>query len=270
MKLSYNGVWDRTLAMLGAHAPLIGAIAGVFIFLPSLLLGYFFPVPRGDSTDPEANVELLSIYLSTTWYWQLVALVATMVGILAILILVLDHTRPTVGSAIATAVKRLPSYLLASFIVTITMMLAAILCVLPFALLAATGIQLFNIIGSVALVAVLAYFGGRIAVIAPVASLEHPTPLGMIRRTLELTRGHAWAILGLLILILLAGLIASLALAFVVGGLLHLLLDPALASFLILVIGTAFNAALAAVLIVTTGSIYRELSGGESTASLFE
>src|SRR5687767_8594467 len=108
MKLSYNGVWDRTLAMLGAHAPLIGAIAGVFIFLPSLLLGYFFPVPRGDSTDPEANVELLSIYLSTTWYWQLVALVATMVGILAILILVLDHTRPTVGSAIATAVKRLP------------------------------------------------------------------------------------------------------------------------------------------------------------------
>ena len=270
MKLSYNGVWDRTLALLGAHAPLIGAIAGVFIFLPSLLLGYFLPVPQGNSTNPEANVELLVSYMGKTWYWQLAVLIATMVGILAILILVLDHTRPTVGSAIATAVKRLPYYLLASFIVSIGMILVAFVSVLPFALLAATGMQVFNILGYVAVVAILAYCWGRLSVIASVASLEQPTPLGMIRRTLELTRGHAWAILGLLALMLLAGLIASLALAFVIGGLLRLLLDPALADFLILIVGTAFNAALLAVVIVTTGSIYRELSGSESTASLFD
>ena len=106
--------------------------------------------------------------------------------------------------------------------------------------------------------------------IAPVASVEQRTPLDMIRRTLELTRGRAWAIFGLMLLILLAGGIAGLALTFVVGALFQLLLDQELARFLILLASNAFNAALSAVLIVALASIYRELSGGESTASLFE
>ena len=269
MKLSYNAVWDRTLALLGAHAPLIGAIAGVFIFLPSLLVGYFYPVPQGDASDPEANVELLGTYFASTWHWQLLALLVTVVGILAILILVLDRSRPTVGAAIASATKLMPFYLLASFIVAVVVFLAAILAVLPFALLAATGITVFNLLGSVAAIVLFGYCWGRVSIIAAVAGLEKPTPLGMIKRTLELTRGHGWSILGLVLLILLAGGIASLAVVFVIGGLLHLLLGAELAEFLVLIVGGAINSALAALLVVTTGSIYTELSGGETTASLF-
>lgn len=270
MKFSYNAVWDRTLALLGAHAPLIGAIAGVFIFLPSLLVGHFFPVPQGSSTDPQVELESVAAYWSATWYWQLVAVVATLVGTLAILILVLDHTRPTVGGAIARAIRLLPTYLLASVLVFVALILGAFLCVLPFAIVAAAGLTAFVYLGFIAILVLMAYASGRLSVMASVASLEHLPPLSMIRRALELTRNHGWAILGLLILILLAGGIASLAVAFVIGGLLRLLLNAELADFLILLIGTAFNAALTAVLIVTTGSIYRELSGSESTASLFD
>ena len=260
MKFSYNAVWDRTLALLGTHAPLVGAIAGVFIFLPSLLLGHFFPVPQGVATDPQAEVQIFTDYMAGTWHWQLAAGIATMVGTLAILILVLDNTHPTVGAAIAGAFRALPYFLLAAFIVGAAMLLAAILILLPFSILAATGLQAVVFLGVIAAFILLAYFSGRMAVIAPVASIERRTPLDMIRRTLELTRGRAWAIFALVLLILLAGGIASLALTFVVGGLFQLLLDADLARFLILLVSTAFNAALNAFLVLTLASIYRELS----------
>jgi hypothetical protein len=125
-------------------------------------------------------------------------------------------------------------------------------------------------LGFIAAFILLVYVSGRMAVIAPVAGIEGRTPLDMIRRTLQLTRGHGWAIFGLVFLILLAGGIASLAVGFVVGGLLRLLLSTELADFGVLLVGNVLNAALAAVLVLMIASIYRELSGGESTASLFE
>ena len=271
MKFSYNAVWDGTLALLRGHAPLVGAIAGVFIFLPSLLLGHFLPAPQPASADPQADVDLLMTYLGATWYWQLLAVVVTMVGDLAILILVLDHGRPTVGSAIAKAMKALPYFLLASFIVAVAMTLVAAIGVLLFGLLAAAAGPVIGSLGTIAVLVLLFYLSARaLSVMSAVAAIEHRTPLDMIRRTWALTRRHGWAILGLVFLILLAGGTASLAISFVVGGIVRLALGTALADFLILLVGSAFNSALAAFLVLVTGSIYRELSEGESTASLFD
>ena len=270
MKFSYNAVWDRTLVSLRAHAPLVGAIAGVFIFLPNLLLGHFLPAPQGTSTDPQADLDMLLTYWSATWHWQLMVVVATMGGNLAILILVLDHTRPTVGSAIASAMRMLPYFLLAAFIIAIAMTLGAAIFVLPFGLLAAAAGPIFGSLGTIAALILLFYLSARaVAVLAAVAAIERRTPLDMIRRTLELTRGHGWAIFGLFFLVLLAGTIASLAIGFVLGSILRLVLNAALADFLILLVGSAFTSALAAFVVLLSGSIYRELSGGESTASLF-
>src|SRR5689334_729300 len=126
MKFSYNAVWDYTLAMLRAHLPLIAAIAGAFIFLPDLLVGHFFPAPQEGSPDPQASMDMIYAYWSATWYWQALALLVTMVGILAILILILDHGRPTVGSAILDAAKLLPFYLLAALLIGLALTLAVI------------------------------------------------------------------------------------------------------------------------------------------------
>src|SRR5438874_13752570 len=104
MKFSYNAIWDYTLALLRAHFPLVVAIAGVFIFLPTLLIGYVFPAPAG-AGDPQTQLNALFAYYGTTWPWQLLDLVIVMIGTLAVLILVLDRTRPTVGGAIVRALK---------------------------------------------------------------------------------------------------------------------------------------------------------------------
>ena len=46
MKFSYNAVWDLTVSLLRAHFAFAGAIAGVFIFLPTVLLGHLPDSPR--------------------------------------------------------------------------------------------------------------------------------------------------------------------------------------------------------------------------------
>ena len=39
MTFSYNAVWEDTGRLLKAHGAQLAAIAGVFIFLPTLLIG---------------------------------------------------------------------------------------------------------------------------------------------------------------------------------------------------------------------------------------
>jgi hypothetical protein len=69
---------------------------------------------------------------------------------------------------------------------------------------------------------------------------------------------------------LIAGGIASLAVSFVIGSLVKLILPDELANLLILLVSGVVSTALALVIILAMASIYRALSGSESTASLFD
>lgn len=270
MKFSYNAVWDLTVSLLRAHFAFAGAIAGVFIFLPTVLLGHLMPVPQGGGTDPQADADLMIGYLSSTWHWQIIAAVVTFVGILAILVLVLDRGRPTVGTALGNAIRVLPFYLLGTLIIGVALIVALVVCITVVTLVAAAGSPSLMFVGVFAASVIMAYFTGRFAVFAPVASVEHRTPIGSVRRALELTKGHGWAIFGFLFLIVLAGGFASLTVSFVFGGLFRLLLSPELADLLILLVGSAVSTVLAIVLVLATASIYSALSSTETTASLFE
>lgn len=269
MKFSYNTVWDYALALLRAHLPLVAAIAGVFIFLPYLLVGYVLPVPQGGG-DPRANMEAFITYMGMTWYWHLIAQIVAMLGILAILILVLDQTRPTVGSAISRAVKLLPYYLLASFIVGVGLALLYLLCALPFAALASQGGQIIAFVGSILALTLFVYLWCRTSLLAAVVGLESRMPLDAIRKTLALTHRRGWAILGLYFLIVFAGSIALIAVELVIGSVFRLLLNTDLADFMSLLLSSALYTVLVTVLVVASAAIYRVLGGSESTASLFE
>jgi hypothetical protein len=270
MKFSYNAIWDYTLALLRAHFPLVVAIAGVFIFLPTLLIGYFFPAPDG-SGDPQSQLNALLTYYKMTWPWQLLDLIVVMIGTLAVLILLLDRMRPTVGGAIVGALKILPFYLLATLLVGFALGIAIIVILLPISVLVLAGAGVVLPAASLAIFLLFGYvLFGRLSVLSSVMAVEQSMPIGALRRALELTRGHGWAIFGLVLVILMAGGIASLAVGFVVGGMTRLLFDTNLADFIILLVDSLLNSVLAAFVILVTAAIYRVLSGSESTAALFE
>lgn len=241
MKFSYNAVWEDTVRTLRANSSLLIAVAGVFLFLPTVVAGYLSP-PRTAETFP-AMIE----HLKSNWLLMLTVNIIGFVGNLALLILALDINRPTVGTAIRAALALLPIYFLVSILSGFMIGLGFLLLIIP-------GLYLI----------------GRLSVTGAVlVAEERRNPFDIIKRSFEVTKGRGWAILGLILLVFLAFYVITLAITFILGSI-FLLADKAagaggIGAFLLLILTSAVGAAFNIVLMVLVASIYRRVTG-ESAA----
>lgn len=239
MQFSYSAIWDDTVRMLRASTSLLLAVAGVFLFLPALVLGVIAPQPTG-----EISLAMMMEYVAANWPLLLLVNLIGITGNLAILTLVLDEGRPTVGAAIRSAFMLLPFYFLASIV---------------------SGFLIF--LGTLAFILPGFYAIGRLAVLGPVMVAEgRRQPIDAVRRTLALTKRRGWAILGLILLVVIAFYIVNMAVTAVLGSI-FLLIDragggPGIGAFLLLILESALGAIFSALLIVLVGSIYRRLTSG--------
>ena len=267
MKLSYNAVWEDALALVRAYFPLALAIAGVFMFLPSLLVSYFLPQPETGG-EPSAQQQAMVGYFVQNWPWLALAIAVTVVGTLAILALVLDARRPSVGEAILRGGTATPIYLGAMVIVGIGLFLAAFVVSLLLSLFVAVGGTAVATLAGLIILILLFYGSGRLFPLPCVlVGEEERNPIKAIARSLALTRGRGWAIAGLLILILLALAVLGLGVGLAAGTLFRLFLNEPLAIFLSLIVNNAVNAAAAAFLTLLSAALYRHLSGRGSAAA---
>lgn len=236
MKFSYTEIWDDAARMMRANAPLLVAIAGVFLFLPALLAGYLLPPP--DERSYGAIVD----YYRANWGWLLLANVVNMVGAIAILLLLFDRKGATVGNALVASLTILPAYFAASLLSGLAVGLAGLLLLIP-------GLYLF----------------GRLAPVGPIVVAEERNPFRALSRSFALTKGHGWAVLGLVLLVAVAGLIVSFAVSAVFGSVALLLAGDRLGGLLVAILGALTSAALSTVLVVLFAAIYRRLSGSASS-----
>ena len=101
MKFDMNAAWRDATAMISANREVLLVVAGIFFFVPSLILTFAV----GDLQELAAAkpddlaAAMLAIYAQWGWLFGLVSL-AAMIGYLALLALLRDHNRPTVGEAI--------------------------------------------------------------------------------------------------------------------------------------------------------------------------
>lgn len=246
MSFSYNAVWEDTLRLLRQHAPLLAAIAGVFLFLPALLFAVFMPPPVPQGGDPERVVQLVLDYYRTAAPWFLLQGLFTMVGTLAMLRLV--FARDTVGGALVHGLMLLPFYFLLSIICGFMIGFGLILLIVP-------GLYLL----------------GRLAPVSAVLVAEtRRNPFDAIGRTFALTRGHGWAILGIVFVVaIVAGIAVSIA-GTLFGLVFVLVAGQELGKMLASVVVSALNAALATLLTMLYAAIYRALAGTDSVAAAFE
>ena len=243
MKFSYSAIWDDTAALLKRHAGLAVPLAGVFLFLPALLIGRFLPHPM--ATDAREFVRLMLEYASANWHWLLLQNLLNMAGTLAILFLVFVRSGITVAGAIRAALLLLPAYFLASLLGRIGIGIGLALFILP-------GLYLF----------------ARLVPLAPAMVAEgRGNPIDGLTRALALSRGRGWAILGLIALVFIAGM----TLMWVVNGVLGMVLLFAagedLGRLLSLVVGSASAAALTVVMTLLYAAIYRALAGEGAAAA---
>jgi hypothetical protein len=243
MKFSYSAVWEDTLGLLRAHTSLIAALAGVFLFLPSLLVAYFLPQPQPE--DFSRYGELLVEYISANWHWLLLETLANMVGALAIMLLILARGGTTVGGAIAAALAILPFYFLAGILSGLIIGIGCVLLIVP-------GLYLL----------------GRLLPLGPVMVAEQRrNPIDAIRRTFEVTRGNGWAVFGLLLLVAIPALIASAVANMLLGLVFRLVAGGEVGRLLSLIVTSATGAAVAALLTVLYAAIYRRLTAEPASAA---
>jgi len=243
MPFSYSAVWDDAVQTLRSHASLITAIAGVFIFLPSLLTSYLLPQPQGGEQQPLGE---LVAYLNANFHWLVLGQLVRMIGIIAILQLVFNRG-VTVGGAIAGGVALLPFYFLASLLSGFLIGLGFILLILP-------GLYLF----------------GRLAPLGVVVVAENRrNPIDALRRTFALTSGRGWAILGLVLLVAIAGFVAVAATVAVLGSVFLLVLPRNLGDLLVMIVSAFAGSVFEVVLLLLYAAIYRALAPAASVAARF-
>jgi ABC-type multidrug transport system fused ATPase/permease subunit len=242
MKFSYSAVWADVTALLRSHFSLIATVAGVFIFLPGLLTGYFLPQP--EATDPNRILQLWVEYASANWPWLILAALVGMVGAIAILLLVFARGI-SVGGAIAAAVALLPSYFIASFLSSLAIGFGIALLIVP-------GLYLIGRLGPLN---------------AVVVAETHRNPIAAIRRCWALTAGHGWAIFGLIFIVALAAAIVVGVATTVIGIVLMLIAGQDIGQLLVLIVRTAGSTAMTALLLVLSAAIYRQLREGRSASA---
>jgi hypothetical protein len=243
MRISYSRIWEDTVRLIRTHASLAAALAGVFLFLPSLLMGHFVPMP--EVTDSNELFRVLGEHFRENFHWVLLSAILSAAGTLAILMLVFRGGATSVGAAIAAAFGLLVPYFVAVVLTGIPVAIGLILLILP---------GLYLMARFLPLGAVMVAEGER-------------SSIGAIRRTWAVTKGHGWAILGLFLLIFVAGLVLMSVIGTLIGLVLHFALPEGLAKFMSLIVSTAASTALQVVTIFLYAAIYRALTGPKSAES---
>lgn len=197
-KFDMGAAWDDSLVLLRSHSALTGAIAAVFLFLPTLAVSWFGPAPIEPATGATFDQIVQAMranFRQELPYQLLIALVAAVGGV-GILRLWLARTGTSVSDALGFALKMLPTMIAVQILTGLAMGIGFILLVVP-------GLYL---IGRLALVS------------AVVADRNVANPLTAIGDSWALTKENGWRIFFFLFLVGLVIVIVTLILGGVVGA----------------------------------------------------
>lgn len=199
-KFDMGAAWEDSMLLLRSHSALTGAIAAVFLFLPTLAVSWFGPVPiepaAGSSFD-QVMATMRANVIQAVPYQLFVAIVSGIGGI-GILRLWLSRSGISVGEALVFALTMVPT-------VIVIQLLSGLIVGVGFVLLIVPGL----------------YLWARLAIVAPVvADQSERNPLAAIRQGWTLTKGNGWRIFLFMFLVTLVILVIAVILAGVTAAVL--------------------------------------------------
>lgn len=256
--LSITAAWDETAVFVKREAQLLFPIAFLLMALPGAILQAMMPVTTPGQM-PESGPWLLFVP---------VLLFASLIGSLAISWLAL---RPgaSVGEALQVGLRRFLPLLGAVLLIAVAAALVMLPVLMIVGLLAGAGGAAVAPAAVALLLLVMIPFylfvWVRLILMTPAAAVEPLGPAGLVRRSWQLTAGHFWRLLGFLLLIVLIGLVALMAVGAVLGILITLLIgvpQPGnLAMFLVSLVSALVQAAVSGIFTAFIARIYAQLTG---------
>ncbi len=243
MKLDYSKAWDDARALVAGHKEAVLAIAGVFVFLPSLLFSQFGVAPdtaaiSGASVTPDVMMAFYGKFFADNGLLLIVVLILSAIGSVALYVTMLRRNL-TIGGALGAALVLLIPYLVMT-------LLSGFAAGVGFLLLIVPGIYLMVKFSQAS---------------TAMAAENIKNPITALGRSWKITKGNSLRIFGFLLIVGIVGLIAIVAISAVLGIPVNLLLPDEAAVFVNNVISALLGAAFSIVLVAVSCAIYRQLNG---------
>lgn len=279
-KLDMGKAWTQATGLIGTNRDTISAIAGLFFFLPAMASTLLVPElanPNQPAPPPgadpqqvmQAMMDQMTAAYAENWPILLALAAVQFLGSMSLFALLTDRGNPTVGEALGTGLKSIPSYLAAQLLGVIV---ASLAIGIPLGVISAMGGAAVAVLAVLVALILILYAAIKLSLIAPVIAIEgERNPLTAIGRSWQLTKGNSLRILLFIGLLLIVMIILSA----LVGGIIGLVLAAVGGSVATIgnaVIGALLNTLLTVVLLAVTVAIHRQLSGGspERLAKTFE
>lgn len=242
-KLDYSRVWQETQAQLAAHREGVGAVSGLFLFLPDWIARLFAGQPDLEGVTKPAQIlaAFQSFYLEN---WQLLLPTGLLgfFGAVTIYVLLTRNDLTTIGSALGKALALLPFYFIVQLAGGLAMLGGFLLLLLP-------GM----------------YLSGRLTPLSAITVAETGRGFsGIFSRTLELTRGNGWSVFFLTLVVALVASLTAMIIGILVGLICRLLAGPDGVPFIETGIDAALGAVIATLMVSLTVAIYRHLAAQDS------
>lgn len=274
VKMGY--VWDRTVDVLGGRSGMIAPIALLGIFLPTVVRDGFVAF----STPGTAMVVLVGAVLA------IVALVVMIWAQLAIIAIATDPATDAAAARRQASVRVLPALGITIVLITVALLLlvppALVLIssgIIPYVNFSAAGSAVmraapsaggaaqFAIVYFTLYLLVFIWISARLVLLNPVV-LNERRGMGAIRRSVQLTRGLTWRIIGVLILFAVVLTVSTWAAQSVTGVVFRLVLGAdriALATFLAGIAASLVSTIFTALAAVFTAQLYVATAGAPTS-----
>lgn len=266
-KLDSNAAWKEASGQVSANRDVFLALAGVFFVVPSLALTVIGGEPEmTPGMQGEAMMAAITKFYTDAWWLILASSVLQVIGVLAILTLMRDRSRPTVGQAIRSGLSGLLPYLGAQLLFALAVGLIGGIAIG----VAAAVAPALAAVGALLLFVVAVFIGVRLILVAPVIAVEgQRNPLAAMQRSWRLTKGQFWRIFGFLALVMILFLVVLGVVMLLVGVVLAILTSGETQRVLAAVVSSALTALVATYVIGILAAIHRQLAG-PGTAGLAE
>lgn len=217
MQFDMGRAWRDAAAMITGNREVMLIVAGVFFFLPSFAAVLLVPdmqAQLAQNASPEQAQQFMTdFYLNNAPIFALTGLVQ-IVGFIALLALLRDDSRPTLGAAIKVGLVGLLPYIGVQLLAAVALML---LIVIVMGAGAAGGIAVGSVLGLAAAVGA-AYILVKLSLVTPVVGIEKVmNPIAVLKRSWALTKGNSLRLFAYYLLLLGVFLVLTIVLGMVFG-----------------------------------------------------
>lgn len=271
MKLDMGNAWSEATRMISANRELVAIIAGIFVFLPAVVLAVIAPEAAAGPTElnPDDPMAAATAFYAANGGWLFVLAIINAVGSLSLFALFTDR-RPTVGDAITTGVKTLLPYLVAQIV--LILVLAVVLGV-PVGLAVAAGGPVAGVIVGLLAAIALIYVMIKVTLLAPAMVIGGVlNPISALKESWSATKGNSLRLLLFFFLLGLAVIVVAAVFGLISGLFVAMLGTGAVAAMIGGVLNGLVSAVWAVLIVAVLSATYRQLTGptAASVSETFE